>query len=896
MAMTTSASADASPHTMPRVRVVVLNWNAPGLTARCVRSLLQSTYPADRLEIVVVDNGSIDGSVPMLRASFPGLAILENGANLGFAEGCNRAMIDLEGIDAVALVNNDATVAPDWLEPLVERSLSAPDIGAVSPKLLFDTEFETVVVRAGGDGPRVELQTVVVDGIDATRRTLDGDGVVVRPDPSEPLGVHHEFADVAEFHVPVGGTDATIEVTFATDRPVEAWVRSDPGTVESTVAVAGTASVTLRAGDDRRWMVNSLGTSMTPWNEGVENHFGDPDADLDSTTVDGWSGGGVLLRRDYLDDVGRFDPTFFAYYEDTDLSWRGRRAGWRTVTEPRSRLFHLHGGSAGSTWPGFFYLNYRNWLLTTARNGSWRDVRATFAVARRLSWPYFRANVFGKLRRFRRPDTRITTRWLRVFAGFVGALPRTLGARPARTGRLLGRTPVDRPASALLPLAPPRPPSPRPGGPRLVYVDVTETLRAGWRAGIQRVVTEIVGRMITRPSDLQVVPICWSDLDGTYRQLSRREMEDFLDPRPTPNHAPPPPTDSRLRALVRPLTSRPPLRGMIDRKRRRDARRTRPPEHADLLIGTWAGPAIFLDLDATWNLRDAPRSDLLARLAAAGVRVVSLQHDILPVTRPEWFDPNLVRVFGSHLEAHLRHDHLMVCNSDHTAQQIERWAATESLDTPELRTVRLGAELPRRVDVAPVDEELLDSVAGRRLVLVVGTVEPRKNHERLIEAFDRATSSDDDTVLMIVGREGWKARGIVRRIRSHPEFGRRLLWPELVSDTTLDRLYETAAVVAVPSLDEGFGLPLAEALLHGCRVVSSDAGALREVGGEAPRYVDPTSVDDMAAAMVAALEDAASDTPAPPAVVRSWDDAAAELIDVIESLDAGPGALDAGAD
>ena len=78
----------------PLVRVVVLNWNAAWLTARCVRSLQATDYPADRMEITVVDNASIDGSLTRLRTDLDDVTFLVNEANLGFAEGNNRAIND----------------------------------------------------------------------------------------------------------------------------------------------------------------------------------------------------------------------------------------------------------------------------------------------------------------------------------------------------------------------------------------------------------------------------------------------------------------------------------------------------------------------------------------------------------------------------------------------------------------------------------------------------------------------------------------------------------------------------------------------------------------------------------------------------------------------------------
>src|SRR5690606_31730345 len=106
---------------VPRVRAVVLNYNGGDHVVRCVEALRATEYPADRFEIVVVDNASLDGSDAVIADRFPEVRIIPTGANLGFPAN-NLAMVDLEadGIDHVALVNNDAFVEPGWLVPLVD--------------------------------------------------------------------------------------------------------------------------------------------------------------------------------------------------------------------------------------------------------------------------------------------------------------------------------------------------------------------------------------------------------------------------------------------------------------------------------------------------------------------------------------------------------------------------------------------------------------------------------------------------------------------------------------------------------------------------------------------------------------------------------------------------------
>jgi GT2 family glycosyltransferase len=125
-----------------RVRAVILCWNNARLIDRCIEHVLATEWSGD-LEVVVVDNGSTDGSIDRWAERHPTVSLIETGENLGYAGGINRGLVDLDGIDAVALVNSDAFVEPSWLEPLVAALDADRGLGAASPKILF----------AGEDGP-----------------------------------------------------------------------------------------------------------------------------------------------------------------------------------------------------------------------------------------------------------------------------------------------------------------------------------------------------------------------------------------------------------------------------------------------------------------------------------------------------------------------------------------------------------------------------------------------------------------------------------------------------------------------------------------------------------------------------------------------------------------------
>ncbi|MBI4316995.1 MAG: glycosyltransferase family 2 protein [Chloroflexi bacterium] len=133
----------------PLVYVALLNWERPDDTAECVESVMRSHYLNHR--IVVVDNGSRDGSVQRLRRQFPEVRVLETGANLGFAAGMNVAITFAmeHGADDVLILNNDATVDPHLLGQLVEVTRARPKLGIVGPTVLFYDDRERVWYGGG---------------------------------------------------------------------------------------------------------------------------------------------------------------------------------------------------------------------------------------------------------------------------------------------------------------------------------------------------------------------------------------------------------------------------------------------------------------------------------------------------------------------------------------------------------------------------------------------------------------------------------------------------------------------------------------------------------------------------------------------------------------------------
>ena len=142
------------------------------------------------------------------------------------------------------------------------------------------------------------------------------------------------------------------------------------------------------------------------------------------------------------------------------------------------------------------------------------------------------------------------------------------------------------------------------------------------------------------------------------------------------------------------------------------------------------------------------------------------------------------------IAAQAAHAEVVLAISAHTATSFCEWAARRGLRPPLPEVIDLGADAASAAGrSAPLPEELV----GVDYVLTVGTVEPRKNHVTLLDAFDRLLVDHPDAHLVVVGRPGWHNADVLERLDAHPELGRRLHWYRAAGDDLLAVLYEHAA-------------------------------------------------------------------------------------------------------
>ena len=237
----------------PLVTVVILNWNGKQYLSSCLESVFKQIYP--RLKVIVVDNGSRDGSVQFIEEKYPDSVILiRNEENLGFAEGNNQGIKAARG-KYVALLNNDTRVEPRWLREMVRVMEENPEAGMCSSKILCARKPH-LIDNAGF--------LIYRDGTVRSRGRLEAE-------------------------------------------------RGQYDREEEILAASGCA---------------------------------------------------LIYRRKMLDEIGLFDPDFFAYGDDCELGLRARLAGWKAIFVPRSIVYHIGSATAGAYSPlkAFSVERNRIWL------------------------------------------------------------------------------------------------------------------------------------------------------------------------------------------------------------------------------------------------------------------------------------------------------------------------------------------------------------------------------------------------------------------------------------------------------------------------------------------------------------------------------------------------------
>jgi glycosyltransferase involved in cell wall biosynthesis len=263
---------------------------------------------------------------------------------------------------------------------------------------------------------------------------------------------------------------------------------------------------------------------------------------------------------------------------------------------------------------------------------------------------------------------------------------------------------------------------------------------------------------------------------------------------------------------------------------------------------------IFLGLDWDPGIDDPARKWLLHH-RQRGMRTFFTIYDLLPLRRGDWFKPEMEPVFRGWLLGICQVADGFVCISRGVADEVSSWLDTHqpvSSRALDIGYFHLGSDIeaswPSR-GLSSTDQMVLDDLKGREVLVMIGTIEPRKGHNQALSAMERLWAEGEDVSLLICGKRGWMVEWMAERLHSHAELGRRLFWLDQAGDEALLRLYSIASGMLMASEGEGFGLPLVEAARHGVPIITRDLPVFREISGEHAFYFSGTDPADLADAL-----------------------------------------------
>ncbi len=399
--MSSPSPRDRQTPADPSVSVIVVTWNGRQWLDRCLTALLALDPPA--AELVLVDNGSTDGTAAYVRERYPSIRVVALGRNEGFAGG-NNAGARHATSTYLAFVNNDAVVEQSWLGALRAPAEEDATVGLVTSRIVFLERPE--IVDSAGDGylrcggafkrdhgrqtgearsqePEARSQEVASERSEASPRARSGEsgapasaregGAAGAKPPGgsqEPEARSQEVASERSEASPRARSEATERRASAREGGA-AGAKPPGGSQEPEARSQEVASERSEASPRARSEATERRASAR---EGGSAGAKPPGSTED---VFGACGAAFLIRRDLFEALGGFDDDFFMVYEDVDLSYRARLLGARCVYAPAAVARHAGSATIGAVSARQVFYGQRNlewtWIKNTPARLLWRS-------------------------------------------------------------------------------------------------------------------------------------------------------------------------------------------------------------------------------------------------------------------------------------------------------------------------------------------------------------------------------------------------------------------------------------------------------------------------------------------------------------------------------------------
>jgi O-antigen biosynthesis alpha-1,2-rhamnosyltransferase len=374
-----------------------------------------------------------------------------------------------------------------------------------------------------------------------------------------------------------------------------------------------------------------------------------------------------------------------------------------------------------------------------------------------------------------------------------------------------------------------------------IYIDCTSTYISGLNTGIQRVVRNIINYsiLISPEFQIKIIPVRWNNRN--FIKISKKLEYTIQEQKPK----------SGKQKIIRIGKTVIKIFPVFLKRRLR------------LLFGyisiyilsckDWGCPKItmgekdiFLFPDSNWTI-NSYFWEYLKKLKQKNVKTGFIVYDIIPVLEPNFCVSYLEENFNIWFKKIIETSDFIFTISETVKSDVILYMQEQKVDRNiPITSFMLGSDIDGKNKEGETRENIKKIFKNEKTYLFVSTIEPRKNHNYAIDAFEVLWKNKKEVSLCLIGRMGWKYEKLLERIKNHPMYSKHLFLLNDVTDTELDYCYKNTKGVIFTSFIEGYGLPIVEGLSYNKPVFVSDIPIHREVGKDFCYYADLKNPESLA--------------------------------------------------
>lgn len=281
----------------------------------------------------------------------------------------------------------------------------------------------------------------------------------------------------------------------------------------------------------------------------------------------------------------------------------------------------------------------------------------------------------------------------------------------------------------------------------------------------------------------------------------------------------------------------------------------------------------LLMIDSAWSDMDFNH---LRELKSCDVKIVPVVYDLIPISYPEYCSEDLVSLFNYWIKNILSiSDKFFTISKDVKKSLLLHF---KEIEEKRVDYFYLGCDFKNNsYDEKKINNDFKNIFNTKNVFITVSTIEPRKNHNYILDAFEKLWSKNVDVKYVIIGRIGWKVDDFISRVKNHKEYNSRLFLLENIDDEHLLYAYKNSKALIFASFIEGFGLPIIESLHNKLQVLASDIDVHREIGRDFVSYFNLNDINSL----IKLIEDDNFNKNVDDFKWISWEESAKDLVEKV---------------